>query len=38
MQETLTANVSEDTVTLDFTRLDGVYISQLVDFTNVCTV
>ncbi|XP_045494686.1 out at first protein [Colias croceus] len=34
MQENITANVSEDTVTLDFLRLDGVYVSQLVDFTN----
>lgn len=35
MQENITANVSEDTVTLEFMRLDGVYVSQLVDFTNV---
>ncbi|XP_013192754.1 out at first protein [Amyelois transitella] len=34
MQENITANVSEDTVTLEFLRLDGVYVSQLVDFTN----
>ncbi|XP_048480618.1 out at first protein [Plutella xylostella] len=34
MQENITANVSEDTVTLDFVRLDGVFVSQLVDFTN----
>ncbi|XP_059049608.1 out at first protein [Achroia grisella] len=34
MQENITANVSEDTVTLEFQRLDGVYVSQLVDFTN----
>ncbi|XP_068632695.1 out at first protein [Battus philenor] len=34
MQENITANVSEDTVILDFLRLDGVYVSQLVDFTN----
>lgn len=36
MKENINANVSEDTVTLDFLRLDGVYVSQLVDFTNVC--
>ncbi|KAJ2942537.1 hypothetical protein O0L34_g2004 [Tuta absoluta] len=35
MQENITANVSEDTVTLEFLRLDGVHVSQLVDFTNV---
>ncbi|XP_063822966.1 out at first protein [Ostrinia nubilalis] len=34
MQENITANVSEDTVTLEFLRLDGVFVSQLVDFTN----
>ncbi|CAH4037610.1 out at first protein [Pieris brassicae] len=34
LQENITANVSEDTVTLDFLRLDGTYVSQLVDFTN----
>nr|XP_037870576.1 out at first protein isoform X2 [Bombyx mori] len=34
MQENITANVSEDTITLEFMRLDGVYVSQLVDFTN----
>lgn len=35
MQENIAANVSEDTVILEFMRLDGVFISQLVDFTNV---
>lgn len=35
MQESITANVTEDTVTLEFLRLDGVFISQLVDFANV---
>ncbi|KAI8423482.1 hypothetical protein MSG28_012599, partial [Choristoneura fumiferana] len=34
MQESITANVTEDTVTLEFLRLDGVFISQLVDFAN----
>ncbi|CAG9785365.1 unnamed protein product [Diatraea saccharalis] len=34
MQENITANVSEDTIILEFLRLDGVFISQLVDFTN----
>ncbi|XP_047019690.1 out at first protein [Helicoverpa zea] len=34
MQENITANVSEDTITLEFMRLDGVFVSQLVDFTN----
>lgn len=34
MLENITANVSEDTITLEFMRLDGIYVSQLVDFTN----
>ncbi|XP_041988249.1 out at first protein [Aricia agestis] len=34
MQEAIVANVSEDTVTLEFLRSDGVFVSQLVDFTN----
>lgn len=38
MQENITANVSEDTVTLEFMRLDGVFVSQLVDFTNVSSM
>lgn len=34
MHENITANVSEDTVTLEFVRLDGMLVSQLVDFSN----
>ena len=35
LQETITANVSEDAVTLEFQRSDGTLITQLVDFRNV---
>ncbi|PNF19140.1 hypothetical protein B7P43_G09801, partial [Cryptotermes secundus] len=34
LQETITANVSEDSVTLEFQRSDGTLITQLVDFRN----
>ncbi|XP_046388175.1 out at first protein [Ischnura elegans] len=34
LQETISANVSEDTVTLEFQRPDGTLITQLVDFQN----
>ncbi|XP_021928313.1 out at first protein isoform X3 [Zootermopsis nevadensis] len=34
LQETITANVSEDVVTLEFQRSDGTLITQLVDFRN----
>lgn len=34
MHENITANVSEDTILLEFVRLDGLTISQLVDFAN----
>ncbi|GBP53469.1 Out at first protein [Eumeta japonica] len=34
MQENITANVPEDSITLEFMRLDGVFVSQLVDFAN----
>ncbi|XP_063365625.1 out at first protein [Cydia amplana] len=34
VQESITANVSEDTVTLEFLRMDGVFVSQIVDFAN----
>lgn len=33
VQETIFANVSEDTVTLEFQRSDGTLITQLIDFT-----
>ncbi|PSN52324.1 hypothetical protein C0J52_11404 [Blattella germanica] len=35
LQETITANVSEDAVTLEFQRSDGTLITQLVDFRNM---
>lgn len=35
MQETIAANVSEDTVTLEFQRSDGTLVTQLIDFRNV---
>lgn len=38
LQETITANVSEDAVTLEFQRSDGTLITQLMDFRNVSTV
>jgi len=34
LQETITANVSEDAVTLEFQRSDGTLITQLMDFRN----
>jgi hypothetical protein len=37
LQETITANVSDDSVTLEFQRSDGTLITQLVDFRNVST-
>ena len=38
LQETITANVSEDAVTLEFQRSDGTLITQLMDFRNVSAV
>ena len=38
LQETITANVSEDAVTLEFQRSDGTLITQLMDFRNVSSV
>lgn len=35
VQETIAANVSEDTVTLEFQRSDGTLVTQLIDFRNV---
>lgn len=35
VQETILANVSEDTVTLEFQRSDGTLVTQLIDFRNV---
>lgn len=34
IQETITSNVSDDLVTLEFQRTDGTLISQLIDFRN----
>ncbi|XP_068085334.1 out at first protein [Anabrus simplex] len=34
LQESISSNVSEDTVTLEFQRSDGTLITQLVDFRN----
>ncbi|RZF44492.1 hypothetical protein LSTR_LSTR002265 [Laodelphax striatellus] len=34
VQETISSNVSEDSVTLEFQRSDGTLITQLVDFTH----
>lgn len=38
MHENITANVSEDTITLEFVRLDGVLVTQLIDFANVSII
>jgi len=38
LQETITANVSEDAVTLEFQRSDGTLVTQLMDFRNVSAV
>nr|CAD7572984.1 unnamed protein product [Timema californicum] len=35
LQETITANVSEDCMTLEFQRSDGTLVTQLLDFRNV---
>ncbi|KAF6211067.1 hypothetical protein GE061_014180 [Apolygus lucorum] len=35
LQETITANVTDDTVMLEFQRSDGTLITQLIDFRTV---
>ncbi|GLV33045.1 out at first [Carabus blaptoides fortunei] len=35
VQETISSNVTEDTVTLEFQRSDGTLVTQLIDFRNV---
>ena len=35
IQETITSNVSDDLITLEFQRTDGTLITQLIDFRNV---
>lgn len=34
-KETITANISDDSVMLEFPQNDGTYISQLIDFKQV---
>ncbi|MPC30016.1 Out at first protein [Portunus trituberculatus] len=35
-KETITANISDDSVMLEFPQNDGTYITQLIDFKQVC--
>lgn len=35
VQETISANASDDTITLEFQRSDGTLVTQLIDFRNV---
>lgn len=35
VQENIFANVTDDTVTLEFQRSDGTLVTQLIDFRNV---
>lgn len=35
MQETITSNVGEDIITLEFQRTDGTLVTELIDFRNV---
>ncbi|KAF7287232.1 hypothetical protein GWI33_002051 [Rhynchophorus ferrugineus] len=35
VQETISANASDDTVILEFQRSDGTLVTQLIDFRNV---
>lgn len=37
VQETITSNVSEDIITLEFQRTDGTLVTELIDFRNVST-
>lgn len=38
VQETITPNVEDDAITLEFQRTDGTLITQLLDFRNVSTL
>lgn len=35
VQETITSNLDDDSITLEFQRTDGTLITQLIDFRNV---
>lgn len=35
LQETITSNITEDVITLEFQRSDGTLVTQLVDLKNV---
>lgn len=35
IQESITSNVSEDLITLEFQKTDGTLITQIIDFRNV---
>lgn len=35
VQENISANVTDDTVSLEFQRPDGTLVTQLIDFRNV---
>lgn len=35
MQETITSNLDDDSIILEFQRTDGTLITQLIDFRNV---
>lgn len=35
VQETITSDVNDDLITLEFQRSDGTLITQLIDFRNV---
>lgn len=37
VQETITSNVGEDIITLEFQRTDGTLVTELIDFRNVST-
>lgn len=37
VQETITSNVVDDIIILEFQRTDGTLITQLIDFRNVST-
>lgn len=38
IQESITSNVSEDIITLEFQKTDGTLITQVIDFRNVSTI
>lgn len=35
IQESITSNIGEDLITLEFQKTDGTLITQLIDFRNV---